>query len=407
MRTMTSWCVRHRRWVLAAWIVALLGLTLISQGVGSSYTNDLSLHGTQSYQAESLLSQGPAAARADHERIVIGVTRGTVTAPAVRQRVTAMLSRVAALADVASVSSPYVPGNTGQISPSGRVAIANVTMAPSTPTTPANAGQVFVDTVTAGAGHGIQIGIAGDIAAASSQAGITTVAIGAGAALIVLLLVFGSVLAASLPLITAGIALGISVAMISLLSRILDVASFASELSLLIGLGVGVDYALFVVTRYRQGLKRGKSVDDAIVDAVDTSGRAVLFAGITVCIALLGMFALGISFLYGVAIAASIAVLLTVVAALTLLPALLGILRHAHPAAAGAPCAQRRASRRQRRVPALGAVGARRPGASRSGRDGRGGADACCWPCRSSRFDSARPTRAPIPPARRPVPPTT
>jgi RND superfamily putative drug exporter len=103
------------------------------------------------------------------------------------------------------------------------------------------------------------------------------------------------------------------------------VASFASQLSLLIGLGVGVDYALFVVTRYRQGLKRGKPIDLAIVDAVDTSGRAVLFAGMTVCIALLGMFALGISFLYGVAIAASIAVLLTVIATLTLLPALLGL----------------------------------------------------------------------------------
>ena len=103
-------------------------------------------------------------------------------------------------------------------------------------------------------------------------------------------------------------------------------ASFSSQLSLLIGLGVGVDYALFIVTRYRQGLQRGKSVEEAIVDAVDTSGRAVLFAGMTVCIALLGMFALGVSFLYGVAIAASIVVAFTVLSALTLLPALLGFM---------------------------------------------------------------------------------
>jgi RND superfamily putative drug exporter len=101
-------------------------------------------------------------------------------------------------------------------------------------------------------------------------------------------------------------------------------ASFSSQLSLLIGLGVGVDYALFIVTRYRQGLQRGKSVEDAIVDSVDTSGRAVMFAGMTVCIALLGMFALGVSFLYGVAIAASVVVAFTVLAALTLLPATLG-----------------------------------------------------------------------------------
>jgi len=324
MRAMASWCVRHRRWVLAGWVMVLIGLTLISQGVGSSYTNDLALHGSQSYQAEMLLSQASPAARADHENIVIGVSRGTVTAPVVRSRVEAMLTRIAALDNVASVASPYGPAGGGKISPSGQVAIATVTMAPTTPKTPSNAGQIFVNTATAGSGHGVQIAVAGQIAAASSQAGVTTVAIGAAAALVVLLLVFGSLLAASLPLITAGIALGISVALISLLSRVLDVASFSSQLSLLIGLGVGVDYALFIVTRYRQGLKRGKSVDQAIVDAVDTSGRAVLFAGMTVCIALIGMFTLGIGFLYGVAIAASIAVLLTVIAALTLLPALLG-----------------------------------------------------------------------------------
>lgn len=324
MRTMTSWCVRHRRWVLVGWVMALIGLTLVGQRVGSSYTNDLSLHGTQSYRAETLISQSSPTARADHETIVIGVSHGTVTTPAVRHRVEAMLARVAALENVTSVASPYGPRGGGQISPSRQVAIATVTMETPTPTTPANAGQVFVNTATAGMGHGIQIAVEGHIASASSQTGITTVAIGAGAALVVLFLVFGSVLAASLPLITAGIALGISVAVISLLSRVLDVASFSSQLSLLIGLGVGVDYALFIVTRYRQGLKRGTPINQAIIDAVDTSGRAVLFAGLTVCIALMGMFTLGISFLYGVAIAASIAVLLTVLAALTLLPALLG-----------------------------------------------------------------------------------
>ncbi len=101
-------------------------------------------------------------------------------------------------------------------------------------------------------------------------------------------------------------------------------ASFSSELALLIGLGVGIDYALFIVTRYRQGLLRGLGREDAVVESLDTSGRAVLFAGMIVCIAMLGMFALGVSFLYGVAIAASIAVAFTVLAALTLLPALLG-----------------------------------------------------------------------------------
>ena len=141
-----------------------------------------------------------------------------------------------------------------------------------------------------------------------------------------LILVFGSLLAALLPLVTAGIALGAGTAVIGLLSHVLTMASFSSQLSLLIGLGVGVDYALFIVTRFRQGLQRGKSIEQAIVDSLDTSGRAVMFAGITVCIALLGMFALGVGFLYGVAVAASVAVLFTVLASLTLLPAMLGFL---------------------------------------------------------------------------------
>jgi RND superfamily putative drug exporter len=128
----------------------------------------------------------------------------------------------------------------------------------------------------------------------------------------------------ALPLLSAALSLGVGISVIGLLSNLISMASFSSQLALLIGLGVGVDYALFVVSRYRQALLRGQSSEEAAVEALDTSGRAVLFAGITVCIALLGMFALGVSFLYGVAIAASIVVAFTVVAALTLMPALLG-----------------------------------------------------------------------------------
>jgi uncharacterized membrane protein YdfJ with MMPL/SSD domain len=129
----------------------------------------------------------------------------------------------------------------------------------------------------------------------------------------------------ALPLLTAGLSIGTGIAVIGLLSHAIQTASFTGQLSLLLGLGVGVDYALFIVTRYRQGLLRGLSGEKAVVEAVDTSGRAVLFAGMIVCIAMLGMFSLGISFLSGVVIAVSIVVALTVVAALTLLPAVLGL----------------------------------------------------------------------------------
>ena len=322
IRSLARWCVTHRRLVVAGWLVALIGLTLISQSVGSTYSNDLSLPGAQSFKAQALLQEVAPSAAGDREQIVIAVKHGKVTDPAVRTQVGRMLSKVAAIGDVASVSSPYGPGGAAQISASGQIAFANVALRP-IDITSADAHQ-FVNIATAGAGNGVQVAVAGQVAESANSSSIDSVGIGAAGALVILLVVFGSLLAATLPLITAGIALGSSVAVISLLSHVLSTASFSSQLSLLIGLGVGVDYALFIVTRYRQGLKRGNSTEQAIIEAVDTSGRAVLFAGMTVCIALLGMFALGVTFLYGVAVAASVAVLFTVIAALTLLPALLG-----------------------------------------------------------------------------------
>ncbi len=152
-----------------------------------------------------------------------------------------------------------------------------------------------------------------------------SISIGFLAAAIVLFLAFGSFVAMLLPLVTAGFGLGAGISIVGLLTHVLNTASFTNELALLIGLGVGVDYALFIVTRYRQALLRGASREDAVVEAIDTSGRAVLFAGITVCIAMLGMFALGISFFYGIAVAAAVTVAFTVASALTVLPALLNV----------------------------------------------------------------------------------
>ncbi len=325
MRALAGWCFTHRRIVVAAWIAALIGLTGISQSVGSTYKDSFSLPGTQSFEALTLLQHAAPAASGDREQIVVAVEHGKVTDPAVRARVDAMLARVAALGDVSSVASPYGSAGAAQISSSGRIAFANVTLTKQAAKITSGEAKHFVDAARTGAGNGLQVEVEGQVAKAAARTNVSTTGLGAAAALVVLLLVFGSLLAATLPLLTAGIALGSSVAVIALLSHVMNIASFSSELSLLIGLGVGVDYALFIVTRFRQGLRRGASVEQAIVDSIDTSGRAVLFAGIIVCVALLGMFALGVSFIYGVAVAASIAVLFTVAAALTLLPALLAL----------------------------------------------------------------------------------
>jgi RND superfamily putative drug exporter len=311
--------------VLAGWLVALIGLTVISQSVGTDYKDSFSLNGTQSFEAQTLLQHAAPKAAGDREQLVIAVTHGRVTDPAVKARVQATLARIAKLPYVGSVASPYSGAAAStRISRSGQIAFANITMTKLEPKFSTSQAQQFVNTARAGAGHGLELQVEGQVAQAANKNSVSSVGLGAIAALVVLMLVFGSLLAAVLPLITAGVALGAGTATVGLLSHVLDMASFSSQLSLLIGLGVGVDYALFIVTRYRQGLERGKSVEDAIVDAVDTSGRAVMFAGMTVCIALLGMFALGVSFLYGVAVAAAIVVAFTVLSALTLLPALLG-----------------------------------------------------------------------------------
>ena len=324
MRPLARWCFRRRRIVLAAWLVALIGLTAIHTGAGSNFRDSFSLPGTQSFEALSLLQHNAPQQSGDHEQIVIAVKRGRVTNPAVRSQVRSMLAAVGRLPHVTVIGSPYAPGATRQISPSGRVAFANVTFDVLASKVNGAAANRFVNTARAGGGHGVEVEVEGQIASAGAQSSSTSVAIGFLAAAVVLFLVFGSLLAMLLPLLTAGLALGTGIAVIGLLSNVITMASFSSQLALLIGLGVGIDYALFIVTRYRQGMLRGLSGEEAATDAVDTSGRAVLFAGMIVCIALLGMFALGVSFLYGVAIAAALAVAFTVLAALTLLPALLG-----------------------------------------------------------------------------------
>lgn len=152
--------------------------------------------------------------------------------------------------------------------------------------------------------------------------------VGLLAAIIILVLAFGSVLAMGLPIGTALVGLGTGVAAITILSHVMEMPDFVVQIGAMIGIGVGIDYALFIVTRFREGLRAGLSPQDATVNAADTAGRAVLFAGITVMISLLGMYMMGMSFVYGLAIGGSATVGIMVIASLTLLPALLSFVGH-------------------------------------------------------------------------------
>ena len=325
MRATASWCVRHRRVVLAAWLLALLAITGISRAAGSRFTDSWSLPGTDSSAATSLLTSVSPAVSGDTEQVVVGTSGGlTVRDPAVRARFTGLLTRLSRLDGVTGVVSPYGPAGAAQVSKDGRVAFATLQFGVAAPDVPKSSGQQLLDDVKAASTPDAVMAVTGQVAESSE----TPPPVGAGfgilAAAVVLALVFGSLFAMLLPLISAVLALGTALGIVGLLSHVMNVASSSSELILLVGLGVGVDYALFIVVRHRQGLLRGQSPDESIAQAVNTSGRAVLFAGAIVCISILGMFALRVNFFYGLAAGTAIGVALTMTAALTLLPAMLG-----------------------------------------------------------------------------------
>ncbi|MFJ9825494.1 MMPL family transporter [Streptomyces sp. NPDC101160] len=326
MAAIARWCVKHRLAAVLLWLLALGGVATGAALAGSAYSNDYEVPGTESGRATALLGKGFHGAGGDTDTIVWHTDRGSVSASGVEQRMTGMLRKVEALPGIASVTSPYGSAP-GQISEDGHTAYATVTFDAQAGDIPEAEAQALVDTAKAAETDGVQVELGG-AAVGSTQASGGHIAeiVGVAVAAVVLFLAFGSLAAALLPIATALVGVGIAFSGIVLLGHVMTVADFAPMLGMLIGLGVGIDYALFIVTRHRKGLKRGLPVEEAARTAVATTGRAVVFAGATVCIALLGMLILRLSFLNGVAIAASLTVVLTVAASVTLLPALLSLI---------------------------------------------------------------------------------
>jgi RND superfamily putative drug exporter len=327
MSALARWCYQHRFVVITGWIGLLIGLTVMSQAVKTSYDNSLTLAGTGSGSAQELLQRSAPAQAGDSDQIVWQVSHGSVTSPGVEQRMSAMLARVSHLPEVASVASPYLPGGKVQVSPNGRTAYATVNFTKSADNLdPANIRQVIA-VATAAREPGLAVELGGQAISHSEQAQLSAIsAVGIGAAAVILLVAFGSLFAMALPIATAVAGVGSGLMLMTPLSHLTSVTGIAPILGALIGLGVGVDYALFIVTRHRRGLQSGLDPQRSAVAALNTSGRAVLFAGGTVCIALLGLLTLGQGFLDGLAFAAVITVACTVLAAVTLLPALFGVL---------------------------------------------------------------------------------
>ncbi|MFD8256832.1 MMPL family transporter [Streptomyces werraensis] len=327
MAALARWCVQRRLVTVLLWLLALVGIAAGAFVAGSAYSNDYKVPGTESGRATELLKEGFPSLGGDSDSVVWHTPSGTVRDSGVEQTMTRTLDRLEELPGVASVSGPYDDGGAGRISADGRTAYATVTFEHSGKDITSGEAEAVVKTAKAAETDGLDVELGGSAVELSEPSGGHTAEIvGVAVAAVVLFLAFGSLAASLLPIATALVSVGTAYAGIVLLGHVMTVADFAPMLGLLIGLGVGIDYALFIVTRHRRGLKRGLSVTEAATNAVATTGRAVVFAGATVCIALLGMLILRLNFLNGVAVAASLTVVLTVAASVTLLPALLSLI---------------------------------------------------------------------------------
>jgi putative drug exporter of the RND superfamily len=329
MARMARWCFQHRRIVVGGWLLALAAFVAVSARTGSSFNTDLSLPNTDSGSAVKLLTANFAAASGEGDQVVIQTLHGaTVSSSAVRTAVSAALAKIENVPGVASVASPYASAGSLQISRDGTVAFARVTWDKLAAKVSKTDAQNLITAAQSADGPNIAVSLSGQSITNSERTGLgKSVIVGVLAALAVLLLVFGGAILASLmPLATAILALAIGASSIGLLSHAFNIASASTQLAVLIGLGVGVDYGLFIISRHRSGVKSGLSYEDAAAHALRTSGRTVLFAGLTVCIALLGQLTLGVGFLDGLAISSALAVALTMATSLTFLPAMLGFL---------------------------------------------------------------------------------
>ncbi len=319
-----GWSVRHRRAVVIGWLVLLIGSLGLSGAIGTEYSNNFSLPGTDAQRAADLLKRDFPAQAGDSDQIVFATQGSSIHEAAVRARVAPMLAAVARLPHVTGVISPYSTKGAQEISPDGKIAFATVTFDERANLLPASATERVINTAKGVASPRLQVALGGQAIEQVQKPSLgAATGIGLLAAMVVLFITFGSFVAMGLPIVTAVLGLLTGIGLAGLASRVIGMPTFATELAAMIGLGVGIDYALFIVTRFRENYLIDQDVQASIIAAMDTAGRAVLFAGTTVIIALLGQFALGVDFLYGLAVASALAVLMTMLAALTVLPALL------------------------------------------------------------------------------------
>ena len=332
-KALGKWCFRHPWRVLGAWLATAVAVGIIAGGLGPSFGAEISSPDSESGRAADILGEhfGSVGSRVSGT-IVLDATEAAdgVGDPQIRAAMTALLADVGAITDV-SVGSPYEAGGAHRIADTGptagRIAYADVETAPGFNVDESIALSADIEHLIDSSGlreiPGVQVHIGG--AWLAEQEPPETEAIGLAFAIFVLIAAVGSVVAMGVTVGTALLGVGIGAMGIVIISNVTTVPDFASTIGVMIGIGVGIDYALFIINRFREWVRHGLDLPDAVGAALDSAGRSVVFAGATVVLSLLGLLVVGLPFVSGLGISAAVTVAIVMAGSITLLPAVLGL----------------------------------------------------------------------------------
>ncbi len=316
---------RNRWRVIGVWVVCLAAVIAANFLFSGEYSSEFKVPGSESLKANNLLEAHFPARAGDSADLVFEAPAG-VTGTDARRRIEAVVEQVAQIDGVVSVDSPY--DDPRYISKDGTIARSDVRWATQSGDVTSASFNRFLNVVDNANGNGLRVEAGGAVIGQNEQVAFGSEALGLLAAVLILLIAFGSLIAMGLPLGAAVFALGAGFSGIGLAANFAKFPEFSPQFAAMIGIGVGIDYSLLIVTRFREGLHSGKSVEESIVLAVTTSGRAVIFAGMVVAVAFLGLFLMGIPFVAALGAAGAIVVVCAVLVGLTLTPAMLSLAGH-------------------------------------------------------------------------------
>ncbi len=320
LRRVSAWAQRRHWTAIVCWLLTVVAISVIAGIAGSDFRDDHSLPGSESQQVLDELGLTGDEAAADSVTLVVHDDGGLNES---RPQIDRLLTRIGELAFVDGVNDPL--DTPGSVADDGNTATATITLdTPPSETSTENVREL-INLAHASSADGLVVEVGGDAVRAAAEEGSSAELLGLLAAVVILVPLFGSALAAAMPLLTAILAVGSAVGVVTLASHAATIPSYAVPMMMLVGLGVGIDYALLVFARFRHEITYGASVQQAGDTALDTAGRSVVFAGTTVIVALLGMLTTGLASLQGLAFSVAATVLATVIASITLLPALLAL----------------------------------------------------------------------------------